>query len=466
MISWQRGAAVAVVTVFAGSIPLFGPVPALTMVPALVALVAMVRYPVVAVLIPLVVAPVAFTPIPGAAGLRVIHVAVATAVGGVALGYFTRRLSVRPPAVLGWAAAFVACFAVGTMTSVDPAQSLRSSLNHLLGLALAASAAVVVRQTPANLTWVLRGWVVAASVVVVPALPAALTATDRFAGALIEGRVQGVFSQPNDFGEFGMFAVVMAWALFAGSTTATDRTLAIVGGVVGAAGVAVSFSRGTWMGLVAVVVVAVVLAPRLLGPVVVVLTTSLPVALLGVVTGTPPFTALSGRLAAMVSGPQNPEDDRSVIHEQAWRLFLDNPVTGTGPGTFPSGAFEPGAELVRRPYLHAHSALLTGASELGIVGVLGLLGFTVALGFVVLRTRRVLLSSGRFSAEPESSRVAILAAGLMGVAVHGLVDFVYTNPYLIPLAWFQAGLVAGLCAGFADRWTGVPDRSRDRVCVP
>ena len=103
---------------------------------------------------------------------------------------------------------------------------------------------------------------------------------------------------------------------------------------------------------------------------------------------------------------------------------------------------------------------------MGIVGVLGLLGFTVALGFVVLRTRRVLLSSGRFSAEPESSRVAILAAGLMGVAVHGLVDFVYTNPYLIPLAWFQAGLVAGLCAGFADRWTGVPDRSRDRVCVP
>lgn len=446
MIRWHRIEPVvfiAAVGLLVVSVPVLGPLPALAILPALVAAAVMVRYPVVAVLIPLVVAPVAFTYIPGTGGIRVIHVAVAIAVAGVILGYFTGRITVRPPAVLGWGVAFVAAFAISTMTSIDPTQSLKYSLNHILGLALAASAAVVVRQSPSNLTWVLRGWVVAAAVVIMPALPAALNATDRFAGALIEGRAQGVFSQPNDYGEFSMFAVVMSWALFTGGTTRLDRVIAILGGFVGAAGVAVSFSRGTWIGLVVMMIVAVLLAVRLLRPVLVVLIALSPVFAVSIATGTPPFAALSERLTAFFSGAPNPEDDRSVIHDQAWRLFFDNPLTGTGPGTYPFGAFDPGAELIRRPYLHAHTALLTAASELGLLGVITLLGLTGGLAYVVLRARRWLLASGQ---EVRSAQISILAAGLVGIAVHGLVDFVYTNPYLIPLAWFQVGILAGACA--------------------
>jgi hypothetical protein len=34
---------------------------------------------------------------------------------------------------------------------------------------------------------------------------------------------------------------------------------------------------------------------------------------------------------------------------------------------------------------------------------------------------------------------------LVAIAVHGLVDVVYTNPFLIPLAWLLLGIVAGTC---------------------
>lgn len=448
--AWQPALAGIVLVFLVALVPVLGPVAVLLLSVAIVPIALIIRYPVVGLLVPLLVAPFAFTTVPGTGGLRVIHVAVIIAVGGVVLGVATGRITAKPPPVLIFPALFGAAFLMTTLTSREPVDSARATIGQLLGLGLAASAAVVVRQSREYLPWLLRGWIVGSILVIVPALPGALNASDLFAGALVEGRVQGVFSQPNDYGEFSFYAVVMSWALFAAAKSRGDRILSLIGGVAAAAGVAVSFSRGTWIGLVVMMLVACLLAPRLLVPVVGAMAALSPILFVSVITGTPPFAALSGRLMALFSGNNpNPEDDRGLIHAQAWRIFMQNPIGGRGPATFPGAAYDPGADLIRRPYIHGHSVILTVAAEMGLIGLAALLALTIAMAVVFLRARRRLLVARRIS---ESSRLSILAAGLVGIAAHGLFDCVYTNPYLVPLAWFQIGILAGVCAGVGDTW--------------
>ena len=94
-----------------------------------------------------------------------------------------------------------------------------------------------------------------------PALPSALRVSDQFDGSLVAGRVQGAFAQPNDFGEFALLGSVAAGALIVSSPLRRDRLLGAVGLLVGLAGVAVSFSRGAWLGGIVALLAVAVLSP-------------------------------------------------------------------------------------------------------------------------------------------------------------------------------------------------------------
>lgn len=408
--------------------------------------VALLRVPLLGLALPLVVAPVGLTPLP-VGGLQVIHLATITAIGGTVVAVLSRKVPFRPPLTLVFGAVFVAAMFAATVGGVSPLASIRVAANYLLGICLAVCVGTVVRASPAGLRWLLRGWTLAATVLVVPALPSALRVSDQFSGSLVSGRVQGAFAQPNDFGEFALLGAVAAGALVASSTLRRDRLLGVVGLLVGLSGVAVSFSRGAWLGgLVALVTVAV-LSPSSRRAVVGLLTL-IPVALVvGALAGAQPFPTLLARVDSLLTGAENPADDRPIIYAQALQVFLSHPVLGVGPGGFLATNYGADSLLIRRTYLHGHSVVLTVAAEDGIIGVLALLTFTVALAVAVLAARRRLLALG---AGTLNARLAILAAGLVGVAAHGLIDVVYTNPLLIPLLWFLAGLVAGECARVLD----------------
>lgn len=403
--------------------------------------------PLLGLALPLVVAPVGLTPLP-VGGLQVIHLATITAIGGTVLAVLSGTVRFRPPVTLVLGALFVAAMFAATVVGVNPLASIRVATNYLLGVCLAVCVGLVVRGNDSSLRWLLRGWTLAAAVLVVPALPSALRVSDRFSGSLVSGRVQGAFAQPNDFGEFSLLGAVAAGALVASSTLRRDRLLGGVGLAVCLAGVAVSFSRGTWVGGLAALVAVAVLSPSSRRAVIGLLTL-VPVALvLGATLGAQPFPTLVARLVSLVTGAANPADDRPILYAQAWHVFLTHPVLGVGPGGFLATNHSADSLLIRRTYLHGHSVVLTVAAEDGIVGVLALLALTVALAATVLAARRRLLAVG---AATLNARVAILAAGLVGVAVHGLFDVVYTNPLLIPLLWFLAGLVAGECARVLDQ---------------
>ena len=108
---------------------------------------------------------------------------------------------------------------------------------------------------------------------------------------------------------------------------------------------------------------------------------------------------------------------RAAMLQDTWRLFLDNPLLGTGLGTF---------EMVFPPYdslydgkivNHAHNDYVEALSETGIVGGLCCAWF---VGFVLLNSLK------GWAGLETSFGSALNLSGLIacsGILVHGLVDF-------------------------------------------
>lgn len=443
-------------------VPVVGPVAPALLIATVIAGVVLFRYPVICLLVPILVAPIALLEVPSTAGLQVIHLAVLLAIGGVLVSAMTGRLRFDPPPTLIWGGLFIAMVLLSTMSSIDPLVSLKVSVNQVLGFGVAVCAALVTRESRSSLRWVLRGWTASAMVVLLPALPSAMQATDKFGGSLVEGRVQGTFAQPNDFAEFALMGLAVSWALVVGTELVADRVLGLSGIVVSVAGIAVSFSRGAWIAAVALLVVAGLLSHRLLPPVLLMGTAGLLISGVLLAMQVPPFPALTIRLQALLGGVRNPEDDRILIWQQGLRLFSENPLFGRGPGTFITGSNDLGSSLIQRTYIHSHNVILTVAAELGALALICLLGLTVAAGVSCLRALRVLKMADRNSRE--AAELAVLGAGLVAIAVHGLVDVVYTNPFLIPLAWLLLGALLGACRRVladSDRFAGTPPAPAD-----
>lgn len=423
-----------------------GPVVALAGLGAVGVVALLTRRASVAIAVPLLAAPVALRELPGAQGAQVVHVLVVAVLAVVALQAARGRLP-APPASVVAGMVFVLALLVATVGSVDPFRGLKVSVNHLLGLLLCVAAAMVARHSDQWLREVLRLWTLASLVVVVPNLPQAAAGGARFGGSIVTDRAQGVFSQPNDFGEFSLFCIGAAFALLVAAERRVDRVIGVVGLLAGTAALALSFSRGSWIGATAMVVLVCVLAPHLVRTIVPVALAGGALAAVAAAFAIPPFGVLAARLATLAGGLPNPEDDRPVIYAEAVRLWLLHPVLGQGPGTFADVAGTPEALLVRRPYIHAHSIPLDIAAEAGAIGVLALL---VVTGVAVTSVLRALRRLGRRTSDPTARRdrttLAVLAALLGGVAVHGLIDVVYTNPFLIMVAWTMLGLVLGAAA--------------------
>lgn len=143
-------------------------------------------------------------------------------------------------------------------------------------------------------------------------------------------------------------------------------------------------------------------------------------------------------------------DDRAgQFRGYIWKGTLDiikqNPVFGTGPGTF-AAAFEPYAAgymeyLPNTGVDMAHNDYLQIAACLGIPGLLLYLGF---LGSLLIRAGRSIQKRYEASGTDSSACgcIPILAAGIIGYLVFSCFGFsiaIYT-----PLFWVAAGLLASV----------------------
>ncbi|HVN69579.1 MAG TPA: O-antigen ligase family protein [Candidatus Binatia bacterium] len=247
-------------------------------------------------------------------------------------------------------------------------------------------------------------WAYMLSCAVACAIAIAMVVTRHPAGqyALQHGRATGTFILPGELAGYLIALLPPAYAL---GCVAAQRALRVLGWIVlaiGLAALALTYSRAGWMGFAAAFAFLLAMRTRR-----------------GV--GAAAIVAAAGAVAVLVlfNAHHNPSEDytRLSIWQAAIQVADRFPLTGVGPFNF-SRLYA----LVRAPdgdptAFHAHSIYLTFFVEFGIVGIA-----TVAWTFYrfvgELRLRLACAPS------PQAFLALSVAAGLVGVAVQGLIDTV------------------------------------------
>jgi O-antigen ligase len=220
--------------------------------------------------------------------------------------------------------------------------------------------------------------------------------------ALQHGRATGTFILP---GELAGYLIVLLPIAYAIGTIARQRALRILGWTAFAFGLvalALTYSRAGWMGFAAAF--AFLLAARTRRGI-----------------GAAALVVSAGVVAVLLlfNAHHNPSEDytRLSIWQAAWQIADRFPLTGVGPFNF-SRLYA----LVRAPdgdptAFHAHSLYLTFFVEFGVVG---LAAVAWTLWRFAVEVRRRIRSAGASEAFLSLS----VTAGLVGVAVQGLIDTV------------------------------------------
>jgi|SRR6516165_5354151 O-antigen ligase len=220
--------------------------------------------------------------------------------------------------------------------------------------------------------------------------------------AIAHGRATGTFILP---GELAGYLIVLLPIAYAVACIAERRWLRIVSWsvfAIGLAALALTYSRAGWMGFAAAAAFLAAARTRYRATVAVAI-------------------VAAGILAVLLlfNAHHDPSEDytRLSIWQAAIQIIDRFPLTGVGPFNFAKLY-----AIVRAPdadpvAFHAHSLYLTFFAEFGIVGVTAVAWLTWR--FVVELRRRLL------EADPRERFLALsVTAGLVGIAVQGLIDTV------------------------------------------
>ncbi len=251
--------------------------------------------------------------------------------------------------------------------------------------------------------------------------------------AIAHGRATGTFVLP---GELAAYLVVMLPIAYAVARIAREgwlRGLASIALGVGALALLLTFSRAGWIGCAASVAF---LAALQRGRIKARAGAALAIVGLGIAA-----------VLLVFNAHHNPSEDYTRI--SIWRAAVEVidrfPLTGVGPFDF-SRLYA----VVRSPdgdatAFHAHSLYLTFFAELGIVG----LSAAAWMTWRFARELRLRLAV----ASPEAKLLALgIAAGLVGVAVQGVID---TMSVVIFGLWLPTTALA-LCAARDGLTPGTP----------
>jgi O-antigen ligase len=290
----------------------------------------------------------------------------------------------------------------------------------------------------------------------------------EYGGAVVTGRRTGVFAQPNEYGLFCLVSLVFTLGLVA----TTDRWLRVVSALVcglSGLGLMLSLSRGSWVGAIGGIVLLGYLLPQIRKGLVAATAAVVVVSSLVLVSPVqvPYLSVFVDRALSIGEERTNPFDERTAYRAEGMREWNDSPWIGQGPNSFPqlsdqidSYARPGGAE-------HPHRLFLTIGSEQGVVGLLAMFGFTVAVVLAVRFARPGLMASYRLQKEqradtdasdrrltaadrrrvqPSLPAVVVLCgtAALGGVFVEGIADFAMRNPLsrsvvFLVFGWVLAG---------------------------
>lgn len=259
----------------------------------------------------------------------------------------------------------------------------------------------------------------------------------QFGGAVVENRAQGIFAQPNDFGNFTGVILLLAVGMSLAARTRTMRLAAALAIPVAVVALALSLSRGSWIGTVLGIVLLLVMLPaaRRAAVRVAIPTLLVAAAVIALLPPGGPLEVVGRRLQTVFHPTSNPYDARPLIYREAFREIDEDPLSGQGPGNFPDSSRRTGSLTQHFGAVHAHSVLLTVAVEIGLPAVLLVVGMTIALGVLALR-------AVRRSPDPrDRALVAGVGAALFFQVGQGTIDFNFRNPLLFLLVWSLIGML-------------------------
>lgn len=328
------------------------------------------------------------------------------------------------PAPLGWGVALLAWSLVALPSAIDGSLALRS-VGALAGELLFAAVIVAACRTRHDVRVVVAVFVGTAFVAAVQAPGDTAGLGAAYGGAIVEGRANSFFTEPNQLGTYCMLALLAAIGLVLSARTRRARLAGYgVAGVI-ALGLLFSFSRGSWIGFSFGLLVLLFLLPEARRALAVI---GIPLVVFAFVLGSfapanPQVVVVGERLKSIV-GERNPYDDRPSIWAEARREIVDDPITGEGPGNFPVASERATSESRSTFATHAHNLLLTWAAEAGLPAAILIVAFAVHVGAWVRRVGRRARHLGR---PRDAQLIGGLAAAGAAVLGQGIVDYTMRN---------------------------------------
>ncbi len=238
--------------------------------------------------------------------------------------------------------------------------------------------------------------------------------------ALQHGRATGTFILPGELAGYLIVLVPIAYATARVAAQSSLRALGWIAAAIGCTALALTYSRAGWMGFAAAAAFLVAMRTRHGAR------AAAAVVAAGIVV-----------ILVLFNAHHDPSEDytRLSIWQAALQIIDRFPLTGVGPFNF-SRLYA----VVRGPdadatAFHAHSIYLTFFAEFGLVGV-------TAVAWLVWRFANELRRRLRAASDAAAFLALSVTAGLVGVAVQGLVDTVSVVIFGLWMPTFALALAA------------------------
>ena len=263
-------------------------------------------------------------------------------------------------------------------------------------------------------------------------------------------RVYGTFAQPNPYGGFLNFGLLLALALALFGRDFRERCLAAGAGVLLLGAQALAGSRGALLGLLAALIVIVTIGWRRERLVAIIAMVSIPLIAIGWLTNFIPeriqqATIAQLRISDALNGAVTSANFSTVERLAHWiaglRMFAAHPILGVGAGNYDAAYAMYALPDWPDALGHAHNYYINVAAETGILGFVAFLTLTAATLYLGVYAVR---HTGLSGALPSSQRA--IALGLFGavvaLAVHNLTDDLFVHAMELQFALTLGCLIA------------------------
>ncbi len=145
-------------------------------------------------------------------------------------------------------------------------------------------------------------------------------------------------------------------------------------------------------------------------------------------------------------------EDRVYMWKIGWNMFLDNPIVGVGPGNFPvqfrkyeiASGFEEGLHGRSRTWRAAHSLYLTLLPELGIIGTMIFAGMLYSIYKDLRFMRKLGLREYSGGDHDGINKIVSLSLAMAGSLIGFLVSGAFISVLYYPSFWVLMGFVVAL----------------------